>query len=630
LSYIIAINQSIDPSIMWNYYLDLNNAIFPMEDRLIAIARAQKFFNHAQTEKHDEELLVFGAARALYVKLTFAVACHHTDEEIRRICDVLSFTHQCNPHAIEHVYTEIGYELLPLLVRILRMPFADALKATGQDSDRTDGAAGYRIVDADAKEEQEKALVKAALGASVDLKLAVQRVSKILARYSSSMIGARPSMASEPNFLKSLMMVMEGSHQMSIEARCSCLAVLCNLAQHEENHIVMASEPGLLESICKMALIQTDGPHSVVMSGNQKYMQSLRQQQHAIDPQTGLPVVQGRGLPAGPTISSPTEPSALGEGMIVGIRQVASMTLMHLSYGDKDNIPLVDEKALVVLDTFAIMLSMDIRQTSSPPTAQQIHEARRFAIIGLYNFACGDENTLRLALHRKGTLLEVLLTVVTQSREDMELRIISMETLYNMSCCSDGTPESLQVAHAMGIHPGLPMALGSIVRFQDAPPQVQEAAANTLLRLAQLIHCDLVSGQCHLLLLSALVQGSSWTKTPALAQAFEAQAKMRPEHLQTMPNHLGLLNGVSAQALLVGEDDIIRAIRQSALTTILLLHAVDSNRIRLANNEGVMLALTRASFDKFYIHNPRSREEEEFGERIKTVHATLKELVDEM
>ena len=135
---------------------------------------------------------------------------------------------------------------------------------------------------------------------------------------------------------------------------------------------------------------------------------------------------------------------------------------------------------------------------------------------------------------------------------------------------------------------------------------------------------------CHALLLGALVQGASWTKTTHMAQAFEVQAKLTEEHLNLMTHHLGLLNGISAQALLVSEEEVIRAIRQSALTTILLLHTLESNRTHLANNEGVMLALTRASFDKYYIKHPRNKEEEEFGARIQTVHEALKQLVNEL
>jgi len=597
---------------------DLNNAIFPQEERFIALANAQKVLHHTQPDKHDEEVTKYGAANTLFVKLSFAVACHHSDEEIRRACDLLSYVHMCNPPAIERIYGEIGYESLPLIVRVLRLPFATVLE-------KPENQGIFASLDDDTRLEQQKALVKAGINASQDLKLAVQRMCKILARYSSIMVEARPIIAAEPNLLKSLMLVMEYAYDMPLEARCSALATLCNLAQNEKNHIVMASEPFLLESVCKMALqtVKT-GP----FLPNVPYQQLpshhpakpiLQQQQQ---PPPGMTYEQHQR-------KMKAEHEALGEGTILGVRQVAAMTLMHLSYGDKDHIPLVDEKSLVILDTYQTLLQMDIRQASTPQLAQQIHEARRFASIGLYNFACGDENTLRVTHHRKGSMLEVLLAIVTQPREDFELRVIAMETLYNLSCCSDGTSESLEVAKQMGLHPGMLMALGSIVRFRDAPERVQEVAAMTLHRLAQLIHCDMPSG-CHALLLGALVQGASWTKTAHMAQAFEVQAKLTEEHLNLMTHHLGLLNGISAQALLVSEEEVIRAIRQSALTTILLLHTLESNRIHLANNEGVMLALTRASFDKYYIKHPRNKEEEEFGARIQTVHEALKQLVNEL
>ena len=89
---------------------------------------------------------------------------------------------------------------------------------------------------------------------------------------------------------------------------------------------------------------------------------------------------------------------------------------------------------------------------------------------------------------------------------------------------------------------------------------------------------------------------------PDIARAFEAQAADTPD---TMAKHLGLLSDVSSQALTVGEEENERQIRKAAVSAVTLLADVESNRKLIADNDGIMLSLTRAFFDK--AHRRRGR-----------------------
>mmetsp|Transcript_48006 Transcript_48006/g.71148 ORF Transcript_48006/g.71148 Transcript_48006/m.71148 type:complete len:550 (-) Transcript_48006:317-1966(-) len=486
---------------------DLNTSIFPEETRLNSLSRACYEFDHRNKFQHDEEFNE-GAANVLFAKLAFALAYKGTDEEVRLTCSALEMIHRGSPAAIENSYHDIGYEILPLFVKVLQRPFAESSKETLSE------LGDIRIVNKKMKEERERKSQAAANNASQDTKIAVQKVIKILAAY-SLIDAAKLSLGTEPNMLPSLILVVDRLNGMTEAARYSGLAVLTNMAQAEENRVVMASEPGLINAIAKMCR-----PEESEMA-----------------------------------------------------RQCSGLALMHLSYGNKEHVPLVDNE--ILLDAL-----IDLMRDQNP-------EARKNACVALYNMACADENTPILAKHRKGMVIEALVLSLSNQTDEDNSRIISSETLYNMSLS-----EQEEVVQRIRDHPGLLMALASVLKFGDAPMKVQHHAADTILRLA---HVTDHSTSSHEVLLTALVQASSWTRTSHIAEAFEVQASL-PENRQIMVDHLGLLNALATQALTQGEGKEAEATRSAAISAIEQLTLVEENRQTMANNEGIMMALTRASF----------------------------------
>mmetsp|Transcript_7261 Transcript_7261/g.10556 ORF Transcript_7261/g.10556 Transcript_7261/m.10556 type:complete len:208 (+) Transcript_7261:1089-1712(+) len=171
------------------------------------------------------------------------------------------------------------------------------------------------------------------------------------------------------------------------------------------------------------------------------------------------------------------------------------------------------------------------------------------------------------------------------------------------------------------------MTLASFLRFREQSPlAAKETSACILHRLAQVVNLEQMA-ECQQVLISALVLGSSWKRTPDIARAFDLQSADNPEGIA---KHSGLLDGLSALALTVGEGENERHIRAAAVSSIVRLATPEINRKLLANHEGIMLALTRASFDHPMMLNEYPIECEGFLYQLNNVNSILKELVLEM
>lgn len=542
---------------------ELLSVSYVAEERSITLQRARKVLGHGNKVRHNEELMVHNVAAILYMKLAFAVSTRASSDEIRRICELLELvTVTADMHAVENSFDDVGRECLPLLTTVLELPFMRESDPGGRKS-----TTEIRVVSSKAVDDREKLRQRVGWNSSHDQKMTVQHVCKLLAKY-SFLDDSTHCMAIQPNLLPSLIRTMDVSHGMTSKARYSALAILSNLAQmgDSDTRVILSSYPGLLQAVAKMALPQED-PMS---------------------------------------------------------RQVASRTLMHLTYGNDDHVPLVHllhdgvDKPHQAAEISVLDVWINLLRDPDPLV-------RRYTVFGLYNAACGDENTLSMVAHKGGTLLDSLIITASLEEEDPEIRILALETIYNLSCSS-----LFQVHKAIGSHPGLLMAIASFLRFRErAPLPTKETSACILHRMSQVLTLE-HTPECQQSLFSALVLGSLWTQTPDVAIAFDLQATDNPEG---MCKHSGLLDGLSAQALTVGEIENCWQVRAAAISAIVRLANAQSNQELLANHEGIMLALTRASFD----HNPYNtlnsypfqsfEEREAFSRQLNQITSTLKELV---
>jgi hypothetical protein len=96
-------------------------------------------------------------------------------------------------------------------------------------------------------------------------------------------------------------------------------------------------------------------------------------------------------------------------------------------------------------------------------------------------------------------------------------------------------------------------------------------------------------------LLSALVKAATWTSTDCIAEAFRAQASV-PENCVIMAHHHGLLNALSRLALTRGDGEEVEKVRMASCLAIELMSRQDEARAILSQNEGIIMALTKASY----------------------------------
>jgi len=128
---------------------DLLNVYFPTEERMAALVRARTVFDHDNTHRHNEELMVHAVVGGLFVKLAFAVKTRASVEEVRRLCELLELVIcRADLHAIEDCFGDVGREALPILTTVLQMPF--------QSSDYSIPEEEIRVVPSKVDYEREK------------------------------------------------------------------------------------------------------------------------------------------------------------------------------------------------------------------------------------------------------------------------------------------------------------------------------------------------------------------------------------------------------------------------------------------------------------------------------------------
>ena len=629
----------------------INMSILPSSLRLSSLAQACEFFDHRDRAIHDAELRE-GAAFVLYHKLAFVLRLSRCgeidgemeerakmmqegrsgvsggegmtmegkdvtagmsssmnskmmmnhqqtyqrhlvsstqvqkqsehDKEIAMICSCLEMVHRANPDAIAQTWDECGTEILPLLVSVLERPFQKIEAAVWNalyNQSMSGGGGGGAVNNVPGSLER-----AVAMAVTRDQKLAVQKVTKVLAMYS---------------------LVPEAKSPM-----CTCVGMLRWLTRIIDTHNYNRVKPGTPAfggSASRAASRATTTASSRVGGSLRESMNSQMSEEQKKDSEKRLELASratsGSGLYMTEaarfnTIATLTNlaalesnrmPMLLEPGLLDNIcravhnehsdvpKQCSALAIMNLSNGDMDNVPEMASNDMVLETLLKLM-------------REENPETRRNAVVTIFNIACSDLNTVRLARYRDGMILEALTELVGSDdpvRLHDEARANAAETLFNMACS-----DISETTDRMANHAGLLECLAVVLRGEHTGLEVKMYCSATLRRMAELIRYPMIAQGA---LLSALVKAATWTSTDCIAEAFRAQA-MVPENCVNMVHHHGLLNALSRLALTKGDDADVDKVRRAAVGAIELMSRQDEARALLAHNEGIIMALTKASY----------------------------------
>jgi len=254
-------------------------------------------------------------------------------------------------------------------------------------------------------------------------------------------------------------------------------------------------------------------------------------------------------------------------------REHGAIVLMNLAYADDNKVAMGHNDA--VLSTLG-----DLAGDESPFT-------RKYSSAALLTLACIPENASCLACHREGFILSALSRRLLEDPIE-EARINAAEAAFYLAKNADHAATDESVVLALGSHVGLLPSLAHAV-VADSQSDVRTYAARALEWLASDIHSGM---SCHDNLLRALTKATLWTKTGCIVEALAGQA-MVAENRPAMIQHEGLLDALALLALL--EDFGDEEVRNCAIGALVELTKEESLQETMAQNEGVMTALTHAT-----------------------------------
>jgi len=486
----------------------INMSILPTSLRLSSLAQAVEFFDHRDRAMHDAELRE-GGAFVLYHKLGLVLRlsrCGESaleeggttkkgpnagpnqylsyqqslanslaaqqqtefDKEIAMICSCLEMVHRANPDAIAQTWDECGTEILPLLVHVLERPFQKIERAVWMAL-------------------QQKANVPGSLERAVatavtrDQKLAVQKVTKVLAMYSLVPEAKKP-MCDCDGMLRWLTRIIDTHNYNRVKPGAPVIGG--GTAGHASGGGGGLNLPGIDDDADQDAKAKQAKRLELAAratSGSGLYMTEAARF-NTIATLTNLAALEANRMPM-------LREAGLLDNICRAVhnersdvpKQCSALAIMNLSNGDMDHVPEMARNDLV-LETLLKLMKEDNPET------------RRNAVVTIFNVACSDQNTVRLARYRDGTILEALVELVGSDdpvlRTHDEARANAAETIFNMSCS-----EISETTDRMANHAGLLECLAVTLRGEHTGLEVKMYCSATLRRMAELIRHPMIGSR---------------------------------------------------------------------------------------------------------------------------------------
>lgn len=197
------------------------NMAVTQQQRTSSIQAAVKKFNHRDKSKHNIELEL-GGANALYQKLSLALSDVERGEkdqgEVAMICSAFEMIYRCSSMDRERSFNSIGMELVTLLLRVIDLCESGNVAKNDSDEIITDILSVFQYFSR------------------------VQNVSIPLTK--------------APGVLQVLALVVSSDSRPN-STRATAMSTLADLACAEANGALMASLPGLFDSVIDVAYLDS-------------------------------------------------------------------------------------------------------------------------------------------------------------------------------------------------------------------------------------------------------------------------------------------------------------------------------------------------------------------------------------
>lgn len=248
------------------------NLSISKSDRLSAIGAACATFDHDYSTTHDEEVRIYNADSILLKHLTLLLykknRLHNNEskqsnndnmdddvsslkEEIGYTCSALEMVCRCNATTLSTSFNKFGYELLEVIVFILKDFYNNA--TTNNEYPRRDSVVSWDLVGT--PENSQTGLNKIYHSYTGDF--AVNKATKILCHVARVGSAIEP-LAKHHGIMAILQTIIDtvrkdDGHNYQ-EARLNTLWIIANLACAPENMVYMANFDGLLDTLLKVVV----------------------------------------------------------------------------------------------------------------------------------------------------------------------------------------------------------------------------------------------------------------------------------------------------------------------------------------------------------------------------------------
>jgi hypothetical protein len=487
-------------------FLDLNNAT-DSESRLTALCVVCVEFDHTDTIKHNAELY-YGAITIL--SKTLSMTDNH--DEIRMICSAIEMAFRGSAKYVKEAYHINGSTMFPILLRLLdrceqsKMRYADEI---------------------------------------------ILNITKTF-HYLSKIPQLRASLVRQPGVLDSMQRV--ATTPLNVVCRNARVRVIANLANCDDNKVVMFAHRGLLGSLLKIAQLD-------LADATREYATNAIMDL-ASAPANQIPLAKNGQVIRVLTTMVVTE-------RVAGIRECAITTLQNLAFAQSNRRRLVDFQQGLVLESLKTALVNDSHI-----------KGRRRAGGALTNLAC-DETAEKMGSHPD--LLPVLAKVaVNDGSKDVQVRaclaltkiaanisikskcyedmldalVIAADTIVenNISAVFRFISREAECRESMARHPGVLNKLADICIKQQSSVKDRNNATRTIMHLSnENVNRVLM---CNSRILEALV------------------------------------TSISIES---GEDPLSIEMQDSAIRALARLATEVSNRPRMAQHLGLLAALAKAT-----------------------------------